>query len=69
MAQEIFKRIVSLRDNLGLTLVVVEQAARRALEIGDKAYLLVSGRTIYEGEAQDLLNNPELGKLYLGIRK
>jgi branched-chain amino acid transport system ATP-binding protein len=69
MAQEIFKRIVNLRDNFGLTLVVVEQLARKALEIGDKAYLLVNGRTVYEGEAQDLLNNPELGKLYLGIKK
>jgi len=48
-------------------MVLVEQNARRALETGDKACLMVSGRTAFEGRAKELLSNPELGRLYLGV--
>ena len=67
IAFEIFGKIIELRDVLNLTIIMVEQSARKALEVGDKAYLLVSGRTTFEGNAGDLLKNPELGKMYLGI--
>ena len=67
IAFEIFGKIIELRDVLNLTIIIVEQSARKALEVGDKAYLLVSGRTTFEGNAGDLLKNPELGKMYLGI--
>lgn len=67
IAFEVLSKIIELRDTLGLTIVVVEQSARKALEIGDRAYLLVSGRTLFEGDAKELLAHPELGKLYLGI--
>ena len=63
----VLSQIVEIRDKLGLTIVLVEQNARKALEIGNRALLLVSGRSVYEGGAQDLLSNPELGRLYLGI--
>lgn len=64
---QVLSKIIELRDVLGLTIILVEQSARKALEIGDRAYLLVSGRTIFEGGAKELLEHPELGKLYLGI--
>jgi len=67
IAFQVLSKIIELRDTLGLTIVLVEQSARKALEIGDRAYLLVSGRTIFEGSAKELLAHPELGKLYLGI--
>jgi len=67
IAFEIFGKIIELRDVLNLTIIMVEQSARKALEVGDKAYLLVSGRTAFEGNAGELLKNPELGKMYLGI--
>jgi branched-chain amino acid transport system ATP-binding protein len=69
MAIEVLDKIVKLRDDYGITLVLVEQNARRALEVGDKALLLVSGKVMYDGEAQKLLKHPELGKVYLGIKK
>jgi branched-chain amino acid transport system ATP-binding protein len=47
---------------------LVEQNARRALEVGDRAYLLVSGQKAFEGTAKDLLAHPELSKLYLGLK-
>jgi len=61
--------IARLRDELGITILLVEQMAKRALEIGDKAYLLVSGEIKYSGKAGDLLHHPELSKLYLGIKE
>ena len=67
IAKEVLGKIVELRDALGMTIILVEQNARRALEIGDKAYLLVSGRLVFEGDPQELLGHPELARLYLGM--
>ncbi|MGQ9460978.1 MAG: branched-chain amino acid ABC transporter ATP-binding protein [Candidatus Bathyarchaeaceae archaeon] len=69
MALEVLDKIVKLRDNYGITLVLAEQNARRALEHGDEAILLVSGRVMYEGNSQELLKHPELGQVYLGVKK
>ncbi len=60
-------KIVELRDTLGITVLLVEQNAKKALEIGDTAHLLVAGRSIYSGSAQQLLSHPELSQLYLGL--
>jgi branched-chain amino acid transport system ATP-binding protein len=68
MATQIFNVIKELRDSHGKTIILAEQNAKKALEIGDKAVLLVSGRPVYEGDSQTLLQHEELGKLYLGIR-
>ena len=68
-AIEVISEIVRLRDTYGITVLLAEQNARRALEQGDKAILLVSGRVMYDDEAQKLLKHPELGKIYLGIKK
>jgi branched-chain amino acid transport system ATP-binding protein len=68
MAHEIFKKILDLRDSYNITFIIVEQVVRKSLEIGDKAYLIVNGRILYEGESLKLLNNPNLGKLYLGMK-
>ncbi len=67
IAFEVIQKIVELKERLGLTIIMVEQSAKKALEIGDRAYLLVSGRVVFEGDAKELLAHPELGKLYLGI--
>ncbi len=67
IAKTIFEKIVELRDNFGIAIVLVEQNAKKALEIGDKAYLLVAGRKIFEGHPRELLNKPDLTKVYLGI--
>ncbi len=69
MAYEVLDKIVKLRDNYGITLLLAEQNARRALEHGDQAILLVSGKIAYEGGSQELLKHPELGQVYLGVKK
>jgi len=68
MALEVLNKIVGLRDDYGITVMLAEQNARRALEHGDKAVLLVSGRVMYKGDSKELLSHKDLGKVYLGIK-
>jgi len=68
IALEVLNKIIDLRDNHNMTVVLAEQNARRALDHADKAILLVSGRVMYEGDSKELLNHKELGKVYLGIK-
>jgi len=68
IALEVLNKIIDLRDNHNMTVVLAEQNARRALEHADQAILLVSGRVMYEGDSKELLNHKELGKVYLGIK-
>ncbi len=51
----------------GTTILLVEQNARAALAIGDRAYVLAEGRNAHEGKAAELWNDPVIGKLYLGL--
>ena len=50
----------------GTTILLVEQNARLALRFAQRAYVLENGRLVLEGPSQDLLNNPEVKKAYLG---
>jgi branched-chain amino acid transport system ATP-binding protein len=68
IATQVLTTITALAKERGLTVLLVEQNARKALEVGDRAYLLVSGRKAFEGTAKELLDHKELGKLYLGLR-
>lgn len=67
IAQQVLSRISKIRDEYGITIALAEQNAKRALDIGDKATLLVSGQVSYSGEADELLKQPELARLYLGV--
>ncbi len=66
-AEIIFRRIVDLRDNYKLTILLVEQNVKRALEISENAYLFVSGRVAFEGRADELLEHEKFEKLCVGI--
>lgn len=68
IALQVLNKILEARDKLGMTVILVEQSARKALEVGETAYLLVSGRPVFEGDPKKLLTHPELSKLYLGIK-
>jgi branched-chain amino acid transport system ATP-binding protein len=65
MARAIFDAIPVFRSR-GLTLLLVEQNARAALQIADRAYVLETGRVVMEGPAQELLNQREVQRAYLG---
>lgn len=69
MQTTILNVIKDLRDRFEKTIILAEQNARKALEMGDEAILMVSGRPVYQGDAQQLLEHEELGKVYLGLKK
>jgi branched-chain amino acid transport system ATP-binding protein len=52
----------------GLTLLLAEQSVPLALEIADYAYVLQTGRTVLEGPARQLEDDPQVQKIYLGIK-
>ncbi len=64
-ARTIFDAIPEFRDQ-GLTVLLVEQNARAALHIADRAYVLETGSVVMEGSAQELLNQREVQRAYLG---
>jgi branched-chain amino acid transport system ATP-binding protein len=66
LVTEIFRIIQRLRDQ-GMTILLVEQNVRHALEIADRAYVLESGRMALEGNSQDLLQEELIRKAYLGL--
>ena len=66
IATQVLNTISYLSKGSDITILLVEQNATRALQIGQYAYLLVSGRLAFEGTAKDLLEHEELGRLYLG---
>jgi branched-chain amino acid transport system ATP-binding protein len=65
VANTIFGAIAKFRE-AGLTVLLVEQNARAALRIADRAYVLETGRTVMEGPAKELLNQPDVQRAYLG---
>ena len=66
--EQVFARLVEIRAS-GVTIVLVEQNARAALAIGDRAYVLVEGREAHEGPAKTLWDDQLIAELYLGHRK
>jgi ABC-type branched-subunit amino acid transport system ATPase component len=62
---EIFLRIEDIRDR-GFSIIMVEQNARRALALSDRAYVLEQGQNRFTGNGLDLLHDPKVAQLYLG---
>ena len=55
-----------LQQNEKKTIILFEQNAKKGLEFADIGYVLVSGQTAIAGKGDDLLNNPDVGRLFLG---
>ena len=62
---EIFDIIKEVSES-GTTVLLVEQNAKKALSIADRAYVLETGKILLEGDADDLLHNESVQKAYLG---
>lgn len=67
LVQTIFEKVVEVNEELGVTVLLVEQNARLALKISDYGYVLETGRIILEGKSKALLENEDVQKAYLGI--
>ena len=62
----VFEILRDLQQNEKKTIILVEQNAKKGLEFADIGYVLVSGQTAIAGTGNDLLNNPDVGRLFLG---
>ncbi len=67
LADEVLSKIKQMRDEFGITIILVEQNVKRALKLADFVYLFANGKKIFSGKPDELLAHPELSKLYLGI--
>ena len=65
LVKEIFKIIKEINNN-GTSILLVEQNANMSLSISDRAYVLETGKIVLSGSGQELLNNDEVRKAYLG---
>ena len=62
----VFDILHDLQHNEGKTILMVEQNAKKGLEFADIGYVLVSGELAIAGKGDDLLENPDVGRLFLG---
>jgi branched-chain amino acid transport system ATP-binding protein len=65
---EIFETIRRLRDERGLTVLLVEQNAQLALSVADYGYIMERGRVVLDGEPARLLANEDVKEFYLGVK-
>lgn len=65
LVQSIFERILDINRG-GTAIVLVEQNARKALQMASRGYVLEMGKNRFEGKGEALLHDPEVGRLYLG---
>ena len=69
ICKEIFRHVVGLRRDKGLTVLLVEQNAKSALAVADRGYVLETGRVLLSGTAEELLANNDVRRAYLGREK
>lgn len=65
LQDEVFLRVRQI-NQAGVSVVMVEQNARRCLQVADRAYVLDQGRNAYTGTGEDLMHDPKVIELYLG---
>ena len=65
LVKDIFS-IIAMLHAKGITILLVEQNAKMALSIADRAYVLETGKIVLSGDAEEMLNNDSIKKAYLG---
>ena len=66
IVEEIFELMEQVKKE-GMTILLIEQNAMLALNVADRGYVLQNGEIVLTGTGQELLNDPEVKKAYLGI--
>ena len=64
--EDLLARLLQIRRELGLTIVLVEQSAAVALEVADYSYVLENGRIVLDGDRERLRSHPDIQEFYLG---
>jgi len=65
LVEEIFEHIVRINEE-GIAILMVEQNAKQSLQMAHRGYVLAAGENRYQGDSREMLDNPEIGRLYLG---
>lgn len=65
LAYSVFQKIMAIHET-GTTMIVVEQNVRRVLQMSHRGYVLDSGKNALTGTGKELLENPQMGQLYMG---
>ena len=66
VVKEVYKIIEDIRKQQGTAILMVEQNAKRALSVADRAYVISTGEINLSGTGEELLNNDEVRKVYMG---
>ncbi len=66
LVKEVFAIIKKLNDELGITILLVEQNAKLALGLSKRAYIMENGKIVLEGISEELINNEDVKEFYLG---
>jgi branched-chain amino acid transport system ATP-binding protein len=64
---QLFAKVVEIR-NAGVTILMVEQNAKAALAVADRACIMSEGLVVHEGSAADIARDPLMGRLYFGVK-
>jgi branched-chain amino acid transport system ATP-binding protein len=67
IVQNIYKTLKEINQSLNMTILLVEQNVRMALEIAHKGYVIENGRIVVQGTAQELLNSEQVKNAYLAL--
>ncbi|MFT4008616.1 MAG: ABC transporter ATP-binding protein [Nocardioidaceae bacterium] len=67
LADQVLELIAQLRDQQGMTVLLVEQNALGALDIADRVYALATGEVLYSGTSDELRNDPQFADQFLGV--
>jgi len=68
VVEDLLRRLIEIRRELGITILIVEQSATVALEIADYGYVMENGRIVLDGTAARLRSHPDIQEFYLGSR-
>jgi branched-chain amino acid transport system ATP-binding protein len=66
VVQDLTRRLVAIRDELGIAILLVEQSAAAALAIADHAYVMENGRVVLDGDRERLKGHQDVQEFYLG---
>ncbi len=69
LVAEIFRVIQQMKDDEGISILLVEQNARIALSVSDYAYVMDNGRIVLDGPAEQLIENEDIKEFYLGLNQ
>jgi ABC-type branched-subunit amino acid transport system ATPase component len=65
-AEQLFQKLVQIREQLGITIILVEQNARKALGLANRGLVLIQGKKAFEGTPDQILKDTEIIRLFLG---